>query len=328
MKNLVSAVKDYVKEVLGDITGGQPWTDASKLPFFLQDLYLFHCIEILDKPCLLVICRNRSGETPAVIRKHCLAVTEHYANDIIYVVEAITSFNRKRLIEQKVSFIVPGNQLYLPMLGLDLREHFKDARNTKQKALSAVAQLLLISYILGRYNRSLSVKELARLLGYSAMTLTRAIKELAEKDLALAEIIGREKRLTFSISVKELWSKVLPDLQNPIKKSVWIAMAQRPLSFPIAGESALAESTIIAAPENRTMAIYAVEWPGLKKRMGLEEREEQDIACIQLQLWRYNPALLTEGKTVDPLSLWLSLKDIKDERVDMALDQLMESFWS
>jgi hypothetical protein len=29
------------------------------------------------------------------------------------------------LIEQKVSFIVPGNQLYLPDLGLDLREYFR-----------------------------------------------------------------------------------------------------------------------------------------------------------------------------------------------------------
>ena len=37
----------------------------------------------------------------------------------------MASYERKRLIEQKVPSIVPGNQLYLPDLGLDLREYFR-----------------------------------------------------------------------------------------------------------------------------------------------------------------------------------------------------------
>ncbi len=41
-------------------------------------------------------------------------------------------------IAQKVPFIVPGNQLYLPDLGLDLREYFRQRMtfwNTNQSNL-------------------------------------------------------------------------------------------------------------------------------------------------------------------------------------------------
>jgi len=48
--------------------------------------------------------------------------------DLIYVRAQVTAYNRKRLIEQKVPFIVPGNQMYLPMLAIDLREHFRRIR--------------------------------------------------------------------------------------------------------------------------------------------------------------------------------------------------------
>jgi len=327
MKNLVEVAKAYVNEVLGGITGGQPWAEASSLPFFLQDLYLFNRTEIMGKPCLLMICRS-TGETPAIVRKHWKGVTEHYAGDVIYVVETISSFNRKRLIDQKVPFIVPGNQLYLPMLGLDLREHFKLAQNTEQKPLNAVAQVLLLNYILGRYERPLSAKELAEYLGYSAMTLTRAIKELVGKELATTEIVGRKKNLIFLLDSKELWRVARPYLQNPVKKRVWITQTVHAFPAHIAGESALAKMTMLTEPKQQIKAIYTNEWPGLKKLMRLEIQNEQDFDCIRLELWRYNPGLLTDDQTVDPLSLWLSLKDIKDERIDMALDEMINSVWS
>ena len=44
---------------------------------------------------------------------------------MVYVTGALASYERKRLIEQKVPFMVPGNQLYLPDLGIDLREYFR-----------------------------------------------------------------------------------------------------------------------------------------------------------------------------------------------------------
>ena len=50
-----------------------------------------------------------------------------------------------------------------------------------------------------------------------------------------------------------------------------------------------------------------------------------DEADIVLQLWRYRPDILGDG-AIDPLSLALSLRGESDERVQMALDEMMEDF--
>ncbi len=43
----------------------------------------------------------------------------------------LRSFERRALIEQQVAFVVPGKQLYIPELAVDLREHFKQRRTEK-----------------------------------------------------------------------------------------------------------------------------------------------------------------------------------------------------
>ncbi len=328
MKNPVEATKAYVDDVLGRMAVEQPWAEAAKLPFFLQDKYLFYQVEIVSQPCLLMLCRTGSGATPAVVRKHWQTIASRYAGNVIYVVEAMTSFNRKRLIEKKVPFIVPGNQLYLPMLGTDLREHFKQAKNPDQKPLSAPAQVLVLRAALGRDDQSLPAKALAEVLGYSAMTLSRAIKELVDNELASAAIRGREKHLEFPLLARELWQAAAPLLRNPVKKHIVVKQPNRLLTAKIAGEDALAHYTMLAKPKNRMMAINGSEWPNLKRDAALEEKAQPDSDDVQLQLWRYSPGLLTAEQFVDPLSLWLSLEDKKDERVEMALEQLLEAAWS
>ncbi|NOQ80515.1 MAG: HTH domain-containing protein [Gammaproteobacteria bacterium] len=332
MTNTIESLKTYVNEVLGKITRVHKWIDASSLPFFLQESYEFYSVDILDRTCLLMISRSPVGDSPAVVKKHLNGVVKHYIGDVIYVVEAISSFNRKRLIEQNISFIVPGNQLYLPLMGLDLREYFKSVKETKQKALSAVSQVLLLRYILGHYKTPLSAKELAEWLGYSSMTLTRAIKDLEEKGLARSTIKGREKHLIFPLDAKELWLIAKPYLQNPVKKTLWITKPDRDFPALISGESALSDMTMIAEPKKQIQAIFLNEWAGLKKLMKLNECDKWASNSIQLELWRYNPCLLTEKDVIDPLSLWLSLtlasEKLNNERIDMALEELMDKFWS
>lgn len=55
-----------------------------------------------------------------------------------------------------------------------------------------------------------------------------------------------------------------------------------------------------------------------------EPRELSD--AIAVQIWRYIPNMLAKEKIVDPLSLWLSLKDNPDDRIQMALSDSEENF--
>ena len=56
---------------------------------------------------------------------------------------------------------------------------------------------------------------------------------------------------------------------------------------------------------------------------GCPHRED---ANARIETWTYAPALLADGKGVDPLSLFLSLRDDPDERVQAALAAMMEGF--
>ena len=45
--------------------------------------------------------------------------------------------------------------------------------------------------------------------------------------------------------------------------------------------------------------------------------------AFEIELWKYAPAHFAQDGTVDRLSLYLSLKDSADERVQSALDVLL-----
>jgi hypothetical protein len=92
-----------------------------------------------------------------------------------------------------------------------------------------------------------------------------------------------------------------------------------------AGESALARLTMVNEPQQQVVALTA-EAVQQARQAGIffEPREIAD--GIAVQLWRYVPGMQAKEKTVDPLSLWLSLRDKRDDRIQMALDEIERKF--
>jgi hypothetical protein len=78
---------------------------------------------------------------------------------------------------------------------------------------------------------------------------------------------------------------------------------------------------------------FAIEKPlfyGLQKGNALVNPNEYE-GRYALEVWKYNPFTLVnelpmDRAVVDPLSLYLSLKSSRDERIEMALDQILEKF--
>ena len=69
--------------------------------------------------------------------------------------------------------------------------------------------------------------------------------------------------------------------------------------------------------------VYAASLTDFRK--GDYEIVLPDSADIVLQLWRYRPNIL-EDNGIDSLSLALSLKNESDERVQMAVEEMLEDF--
>ena len=47
----------------------------------------------------------------------------------------------------------------------------------------------------------------------------------------------------------------------------------------------------------------------------------------KLELWGYDPMIFAKDDRADIISVILSFSDTKDERIEKAIDELLESMW-
>ncbi len=82
---------------------------------------------------------------------------------------------------------------------------------------------------------------------------------------------------------------------------------------------------MLTDPRYPVYAVTVDEWK-VAIRSDIQEVHEPTPDCAEIQIWRYSPVLVLGETTVDPISLWLSLHETSDERVQMALDELREGW--
>jgi hypothetical protein len=165
-------------------------------------------------------------------------------------------------------------------------------------------------------------------LGYTAMTLSRAIRELKAAEIATVEQKGKARWLHLDRPPAETWELAKPMLRTPVKEKAWVLpspkMRTLEQKLPLAGHSALARYSQIAEPPRPVYGVDMRDWK-LAVQQGLELFPEPYVGSIEMEVWRYRPPAWRDG-TVDPLSLTLSLRSDPDERVQTALEELRGHF--
>ncbi|GBD92470.1 hypothetical protein BMS3Abin05_00042 [bacterium BMS3Abin05] len=322
----MKTVERYLTEILGFPVRLKPLplNEPSGLPFFLKQMYAFYKTNLLGREIIFLEKRNDEPLTVDQLRKHGEMAEQAFNRPVVFVLPFIESFNRKRLIQKQVAFVVPDKQLFIPQLLIDLREFRQSALKRKEKLLPA-AQCLLFYHILKENLQPFNLKTIAEILGYTQMTVTRAAKVLEKNNLGI--IKGRkDKRFVFEQDKKTLWQKALPFLQNPVKKIYFLEHPPQADFVYRASFSALANYTDLAEGAKKYFAVSRNDFETLKKEQLIKIIHSSDVG-VRLEVWKYAPGILAEDRVVDPLSLYLSLKDREDERVQKALDALLEQVW-
>ena len=323
-----AAVHAYLHETLGVAPKVRAWAGSGKLPYFLQEAFEVRELKLLDRQVLLAIDQRADRPGLANVRGQLDKLRQLAGMPVVYVSRTLASYERKRLIEQKVPFLVPGNQLYLPDLGIDLREYFRKPTVAAQTALSPATQAMLIAVLLRRpWRPEWQPAEVVSELGYTAMTLSRAVKELTAAGIATLRTEGRVRSLHTERTAAQTWEHARPMLRSPVKRRVWMLPPpkSRPRPLRLAGLSALARYSMLTEPQWPTYAVAQAEWKAATQA-GFETLPEPLPGACEWELWHYSPALVRDSDTVDPLSLTLSLHGNQDERVQLALDELKGRF--
>lgn len=327
MERLVESVQRYARETLG-IDFRLADFDAARLPFFLRDRYRFREARLESQTFVLFFSRDNQELPPSTIRKDSATLHERSGVVPIWATPHITAYDRRRLIENRVAFIVPQVQAYLPPLLIDLREQFRVPRPRNDARVSPATQAILLDLIYHRVPDIEAITAGRVFTRYSRMTLSRAMGELENHALVTIEQRGRNKLGHFPLTGRMLWERALPLLRNPVRAKLFLSQEELDRLSPhlMAGLSALARHSDLSPPRRMTFAIsprFSVAGNRGQKIRGTPHIDE---AVAELELWSYAPLLeAAPHPTVDRLSLYLSLRDDPDERVQTALRQLLES---
>lgn len=319
---------EYLNQVLGKAAVHLSLNGvAVELPYFLQDLYEVVPTELLGHPITLACIKGRQPLTAQQMGQHKRALRELLHAPVIVALPEIAPGVRKQLIQHGIAFVVPNRQLFAPQIGMILTERFGAEPRREQEIASPATQALLIWFLNHHpITESWHPFHEAGLLGYTGMTATRAIRELLQFNLFELEQRGRAKYLRVIGNRRELWEKAKPHLRTPVFRTFW-TYDQRILEVTgarWAGESALARLTMINEPQQQVVAVTS-EAIQQAKQVGIFFEPRAIADGIAIQVWRYKPEML-DKKTVDPLSLWLSLQDSQDNRIQTALDEIEENF--
>ncbi|MDF1549945.1 MAG: hypothetical protein P1P88_19115, partial [Bacteroidales bacterium] len=260
--------------------------------------------------------------TTSVLKKHLEQLSEKLKTKTVAVISHIEAYKRQRLIEKKISFIIPGKQMYMPHMLIDLKE-FKLSRNEKPKSMTPATQLLLLYHLQIESIEGINLKNIAERIKYDSATITRSAHYLQTMELCeFDHNSAKEKFLNFKFNKEKLWEKVKPLMSTPIKKLHYFNGKINSKMLHLTNNNALAHYTDL---NDNDIAYYAIKIGNLKL---LENPNIRKTAVnegnICVEEWKYNPSVLSNGQFVDPLSLYLCFKDVVDERVEMALEQLIK----
>ncbi|MBK5262785.1 MAG: hypothetical protein JJE17_09490 [Peptostreptococcaceae bacterium] len=311
---------DYIEKILGVKTSYDEWDKIKSVPYFLSEKYEIRKIAIDTQNCLIIKSKTED-ETVSTIKKHIQKLCAVEDVPVILEFEGITQRRRQSLIEERVSFLVRENQIYLPFMGVYLQEKFKTAAKDVEK-LQPSAQLLLFYFIYQKV-KPLYTKQVAENFGFSAMTITRAVKQLEQTGLITVAKDGVQKVIATELTGRKLFEKATPLLINPIRKKVYIENSSKTNDMVKAGITALSEITRINPPSLATYAIASQEASVLEFLTELVDAESQ----MELELWKYDPLTLGAFGHVDSLSLAVALANYKDERVEQMVGEMLEELW-
>ena len=311
---------EYLEKALRINVRYDDWSDARKLPYLITDRYTFH-LAWLDDYKVLFIYVNGEPDQLASLKKHLVQIHRITDLPLVLILNQIDARRRQQLINASIPFIVPDQQIYLPFLGAVLQERYTKKYSDKD-ALMPSSELLLLYYI-NNGCKPLYMNDATRDLGFSAMTISRASRQLEAKELIRTHKEGVNKVVTSELQGKSLFEKAQAMLTSPVRKTVYIDIDAKSDDLPLSGYSALSEYGLLNPPQVECYAASKIpEWAN---GIGADLLDSDEQIC--LEIWNYDPKVLSKDKKVCLLPLIISLKNDPDERVQQAIEDALEQYW-
>lgn len=288
-------------DVFGLTINYKSWDKKQALPLYVAGNYEID--EAIVSNNRFIVMRP-IGDLPTLpaMKKHIEKIQKIDDVPVAFYLKNLSDFRRKGMLESNIPFMTE-KQVFLPFIGTLLMEEKNNALY-KEKFMFSTQQLFLM-YLYNRQNK-LYVANVGKKLPYSAMTLSRAVKQLEASDLFLVYKDGVNKVIESKYDRRELFERAKPFLLDPVRKYGYIEKSRIDENMVLASESALAKNSMLNPSK---LITYAID----EQKMDINQMENELVdpnKQIRLELWGYDPKLFSDDNVADGLSVALSLREI------------------
>lgn len=313
-------INDF-KKIFGDNISIHKLEEKSNIAIFLSKRTMYQIR--IDGISFVLIEIQPDEKFGAVALKKQMGVYEKtLQSNIAFSFHTITKTQRNSLINHRIPFVALPEQIYLPFLGVVLSNHFRKPKETKKEKMMPVTQQLFL-YLLYQKEASVLKSVAADALRLTRTSITRASDQLSEMNLIEQEKTGKEIHMKLSHDPQESIEIAKLYMINPVQSKLTINKSEFHEKLLYAGETALSRYSMLNPPQIPEVAVYKATID--KHAMNEVDAKWSDPdSLITVELWKYDPLLFSFSDKVDPVSLACSLKDLEDERVEMAIDEMME----
>lgn len=276
------------------------------------------------KESFLLIKEKRRGSLDSFVTQARI-MGEKASMDVVLVFSKLSDIEKKQLLQARVPFADFKGNLFFPPLGLVLNAN-DDVVASKE--LTPSEQLTWIAFLLTKGQKEVDVDMLSQVTGLPNSTIYRCLRTFKTLDW----LNKPNKLYTYTASKKELFLKSESYLFNPIKKrlllpNVDLENIKSAYRLLYGGTYALSYLTFLAESyENSSYVISQRQFNKLSLPLSQHVLEGK-----VLEIWRYRPFVSEfwngfkenqDRQFVDPISLYLTLKDDDDPRVEEEIEVL------
>ena len=247
------------------------------------------------------------------------------SGNVAFWFESLNKNYRNSYVKHHIPFVMLPTQIFLPFLGILFTKKFTNTKGNARTKLSSNAQLLLIK-LLYLPRKQYSKADLAKQLQLNPVYVTRATKELLDLGLICEYKEGRSVFVERDGSSEELFNRAKQLLVSPVSKVVYVKKNKQFQGYPIASDYALSEISMINPSDVPVYACWKKDAIVQKMKIIEEPSWNDPDDMIKIELWDYDPRKLSEGKNVDFISLYCSLMNNNNPRIQGEMEDILEDF--
>ena len=310
---------EYLKSVLGiRVVYGDG--EIVGVPNYIHARYRLQEVSLDGKKAVFVYPKTEL-EAIDVIKKHLKRIQLAMEASAILVLDHLTCRQKQYLLRDHIPFVVDGKQIYLPFMAVYLQQR-ADSEKPEITEILPSAQLLFLYYVYHGCGELLT-SDAAEALVFTATSISRASRQLEDLGLVQTEKRGVQKVVYSEKKPRELFEAAKGYLVNPVKRTIYVPKAEIREKQLMSGYSALSEYSMLNPPAVECYAAKSITAWGKNASGRLQNSEDQ---CA-VELWRYDPGKLSNGESVDRLSLALALREDTDERIEEAVEEMLADVW-